>query len=241
MVVSRALGGPTLEGPLLARHWIIDSLLAAAIDDGRVSQVIEVGCGMSPRGWRFVERYGDRLTYVEADLPEMAKRKSRALERMGSLGDRHRVAAIDALLDKGGRSLAAVASTLDRGCGLAILTEGLLPYFDGSEVLGMWRRFARELARFSSGLYLADVFLGGSERVVTERAFQALLSSFVQRRVHTHFDGELAAVKALYTAGFAQASLHRADRHPAASAAGREPSAARIHIVEATSSGTMPG
>src|ERR687883_1073412 len=57
MVVSRALGGPTLEGMLLARHRIIDALLARAIDDGRVSQVVEVACGMSPRGWRFAERY----------------------------------------------------------------------------------------------------------------------------------------------------------------------------------------
>src|SRR5918992_4033897 len=64
MAASRALGGPTLEGLLLARHRIIDQQLAGAIDDGWVAQVIEVGCGMSPRGWRFVERYGERLTYV---------------------------------------------------------------------------------------------------------------------------------------------------------------------------------
>jgi hypothetical protein len=36
MAVSRALGGPTLEGLLPARHRIIDELLARAIDDGRV-------------------------------------------------------------------------------------------------------------------------------------------------------------------------------------------------------------
>src|SRR3954467_7189329 len=58
MIASRALGGPTLEGLLLARHRIIDDLLANAIDDGRVAQAIEIGCGMSPRGWRFAERYG---------------------------------------------------------------------------------------------------------------------------------------------------------------------------------------
>ncbi|MBV8218022.1 MAG: hypothetical protein JO325_06140 [Solirubrobacterales bacterium] len=43
-----------------------------------------------PRGWRFAERYGDRIAYVEADLPEMARRKRRALERMGSLGRQRR-------------------------------------------------------------------------------------------------------------------------------------------------------
>src|SRR4051812_14355151 len=55
--VSRLLGGPSLDGLLLARHRIIDALLDDLIQGG-VSQVIEVACGMSPRGWRFSERYG---------------------------------------------------------------------------------------------------------------------------------------------------------------------------------------
>src|SRR4051812_5453991 len=109
MTVSRALGGPTLEGLLLARHRIIDELLATAIDEGRVSQVVEIGCGMSPRGWRFAERYRDRLSYVEADLPDMAARKRRALERIGLASDLHRVEEVDALRDEGPRSLAALA------------------------------------------------------------------------------------------------------------------------------------
>jgi O-methyltransferase involved in polyketide biosynthesis len=80
-----------LEGLLIARHRIIDSTLDDLIQGG-VSQVIEAACGMSPRGWRFSERYGERLTYVEADLPAMARRKRDALARMGSLSERHRVA-----------------------------------------------------------------------------------------------------------------------------------------------------
>jgi hypothetical protein len=99
---------------------------------------------------------------------------------------------------------------------------------------GLWRRFARELARFSDGLYLADIRLGGSEHAAVERAFVAVLSAFVQRRVHMHFSGPAAAVDALHGAGFAEAQLHRADRHAAAGDAARDPAAARIHIVEAS-------
>jgi O-methyltransferase involved in polyketide biosynthesis len=230
MLASRTLRVGTLEGLLLARHRIIDELLASAIDAGRIAQVIEVACGMSPRGWRFAERYGERLTYVEADLPDMAARKRRALEAMGSLSDRHRVVDVDALRDEGPNSLAAVASTLDRGSGLAIVTEGLLTYFGEREVRGMWRRFARELAHFAAGLYLADIRLSGG---VIDTAFQTALSTFVRRRVHTHFGDEAAAVRALREAGFADARVHRADRHPAAGDAGRDPAAERIHIVEA--------
>ena len=110
MTLSRMLRGPTLEGMLLSRHRILDALLSDAIDDGEVSQVVEVACGMSPRGWRFARRYGDALTYVEADLPAMAARKRAALERMGTADEHHRVVELDALRDDGPRSLASVAA-----------------------------------------------------------------------------------------------------------------------------------
>ncbi|MFL5884469.1 MAG: class I SAM-dependent methyltransferase [Thermoleophilaceae bacterium] len=218
MIASRVVGGPTLERMLLARHRLIDDLLTRSIDDGRIGQVIEIACGMSPRGWRFAERYGDEISYVEADLPDMAARKRRALEKIGSLSDAHRVVELDALRDRGRRSLATVASKLDRERGLAIVTEGLLTYFPDEDVLGMWRRFARELGRFSSGLYLADLRLRGTQGPL-DHGFVALLSAFVQRSVHAHFDGEGAAVEALLDAGFGDARLHQPDP--------------RIHIVEA--------
>ena len=234
MTVSRQLGGPTLEGMLLSRHRIIDELLAEAIDDGRVTQVLEVACGMSPRGWRFAERYGDALTYVEADLPEMAARKRRALERMGSLSDAHRVVDVDALKDGGPKSIAAVTSELDPDEGLAIVTEGLLAYFGADDVAGLLVRFADALSGFSFGLYLADLRLGGDSRSLFERGFQIALSSFVQRQVHVHFDGEDEAVDSLLAAGFAEARVRRGDLEPAAGDAGSDPAAARIHIIEAT-------
>lgn len=239
--VSGTLGGPTIEGLLVARHHIIDALLAEAIDGGRVTQVVELACGMSPRGWRFAERYGHRITYVEADLPAMAARKRRALERMGSLGDHHRVAEVDALRDDGPRSLAALTKTLDRGRGLAILTEGLLNYFPTDEVRGMWRRFAHELERFDEGLYLADLIVGGSLFGPIDRGFQLALAAFVRGGVGPHFGGEAQATTALRAAGFAHVGMHRGDRHPAAGEAARDPAARRIHVVEAATRGGRSG
>jgi O-methyltransferase involved in polyketide biosynthesis len=74
--VSEALGGVSLETYLLTRHRAIDVLLERAIEEGGVSQVVEVACGLSPRGWRFTRRYGSRITYVEADLPASSARSS---------------------------------------------------------------------------------------------------------------------------------------------------------------------
>ncbi|HWK18298.1 MAG TPA: class I SAM-dependent methyltransferase [Solirubrobacteraceae bacterium] len=209
LTISGVLGAPTLESYLLARHRAIDALLERAIEDGRVSQVIEVACGLSPRGWRFAERHRDRITYIEADLPGMAARKRRALVRIGSLGEHHRVEAIDALRDLGPGSLAQIAGTFEPDRGLAIITEGLLGYLDRATVEAVWRRFARELAGFPDGCYLSDLPLGGRTSAVV-RAFGLGLSAFVRGQVHLHFAGAAEATDALHGAGFARAAVRPA-------------------------------
>jgi O-methyltransferase involved in polyketide biosynthesis len=227
MTVSRALGRGSLETYLLARHRAVDALLEQAIEAHRITQVIEVAAGLSPRGWRFASRYGERLTYVEADLPEMADRKRHALDRIGSLSERHRVAALDVLRDD---HLSDLATELDRSEGLAIITEGLLGYLPRDAVDGVWRRFARVLKRFASGRYISDVHLGNVQDVQV-RAFRMLLSVFVRGRVHLHFDDAEEVEAALRSAGFASAVVL-----PAVALAGmeRDPGARRGHILEAS-------
>ena len=210
MLGSQAIGGATLESYLLARHRAIDARLERAIEAGEVSQVIEVAAGLSPRGWRFTRRYGERLVYVEADLPGMAERKRAALERIGSLGERHRVSEVDVLRDDDGPgSLAAVAGELDRGQGLAIVTEGLLGYLPSDAVAAIWGRFATTLGEFAAGRYISDLHLGGviSPQV---RAFRVALSAFVRGRVYLHFSNAPGAERALLTAGFADAQVRPA-------------------------------
>jgi O-methyltransferase involved in polyketide biosynthesis len=232
MAVSTTLGGPSLESYLLARHRAIDALLERAIEEHGVTQVIEVAAGMSPRGWRFMQRYGDRLTYVEADLPGMTARKRRALEQIGPLTERHRVTEVDALRDEGPGSIAALAGDLDHESGLAIITEGLLGYLDSEAVAGIWRRFARVLSGFASGRYISDLHLRSVQNAQI-RAFRAALSVFVRGQVHLHFDNAQQAEAALRDAGFAQAKLYRASDVP-----GTEPARDRgdrlAHILEAS-------
>ncbi len=230
MTVSRALGGPTLEGYLLARHRAIDVLLARAIERDGVTQVIEVAAGLSPRGRRFTQRYG-QLTYVEADLPGMASRKRQALVRMGSLSDRHRVAEVDALADDGPHSIAALAGQLEPGDGLAIITEGLLGYLSRDEVEGIWRRFAGALDPFATGRYISDMYLAAVANVQV-RAFRKLLSAFVRGRVYLHYDTAEQAVAAVEAAGFARARLYVAG--DLAGPEARDPGARLAHILEAS-------
>lgn len=225
--------GPTAEGFLLARHLLIDHLLSDAIDAGEISQVIEIAAGLSPRGWSFTEKYGDALTYVETDLPGMAARKRDILTEIGSLTDQHRVVELDAFADDGPQSLTALARELDPARGTAIVTEGLVNYFDTPSVIDMWRRFAGALQGFAAGRYLSDIHLRADNNAAVVGAFTVVLSAFVRGQVHVHFDTAEGAVDALHEAGFAAAELLRPVEFPEVIGANPNSSARRVRVIDA--------
>jgi len=200
-VLAQRVGLPSLEGMLLARHRLIDLRLAQAIDAGEIQQVVEIAAGLSPRGWRFATRYADRITYIEADLPAMLAHKRRILATLGGETAHHRTAEIDALADTGPTSLAAVCATLDPAKGTAIITEGLINYFERDVVLAIWRRFSAALRRFPRNLYLSDMILLDGNRGLLSTGFSWLLSAFVRGRVHMQFDTTEQAEDALESAG----------------------------------------
>jgi len=226
---GRLLGVGLLEDTLLARHRVIDHLLREAIEAGRVSQVVEVAAGLSPRCWRFSHDFPE-LRYVEADLPAMAARKRRVLDRIGYS---HRVADLDALADDGPLSLAALASTLDPAQGLAIITEGLLMYFDRPSVVGMWRRFAQALHEFSEGVYLSDLHLLSENDHPLLSAGRRVLGWTVRGQVHFSFDDEADATSALTDAGCAGAVIHRTTEYPDVLTGVDPRSAGAVRVIEA--------
>jgi len=230
--VAHHLGLPTLEGMLLARHRLIDLRLSQAIDAGEISQVVEIAAGLSPRGWRFRNRYGDRLHYVEADLPAMIARKRRVLAELGGETAHHRTVEIDALAADGPTSIGAICASLDPTRGTAILTEGLINYFDTPTVVAMWRRIAAALRPFPRSLYLSDLALRDGNGGALVAGFSWLLAAFVRGRVHMHFDSAEEAEDALAAAGLVGILLDPRDfafELPELERAG----AGRVRIVEA--------
>lgn len=223
---------PSLEGMLLARHRVIDLRLGRAIDAGEIDQIVEVAAGLSPRGWRFRTRYGSRISYVEADLPGMIEHKRRVLARLGGETPHHRTAEIDALAETGPTSIDAICAGLDPDRGTAIITEGLVNYFDAPTLLGMWRRFGAALRRFPRGRYLSDLILRDGNRGPLATGFQWLVAAFVRGRVHMHFDTSFDAERALETVGLSGVLLDPCDL--ASELPGLEPAgASRVRIVEA--------
>jgi O-methyltransferase involved in polyketide biosynthesis len=155
---------------------------------------------------------------------------------MGSAGDRHRVVDLDVLRAGGPGSLEALAQELDPAAGLAIITEGLLPYFDDPTVEALWARLGAVLGRFDQGTYLADLRFARPDRGISERAFDVILGAFVRGKVHAYRGDEATAEATLRAAGFKGARLHRGDEHPAAAEAREDPGSSVICVIEATAS-----
>jgi O-methyltransferase involved in polyketide biosynthesis len=231
--VLKVVGMPTAQALLLARHQLIDLMLERAIDEGRVTQVIEVAAGLSPRGWHFKQRYGDKLRYIEADLPDMARRKRAMLTLGGLTRPGHEVVPLDALVDTGPLSLPAIAATLDHSQGTAIITEGLLMYFDLASVQGMWARFAKVLGGFPHGLYLSDLHLSHNHQNMGVKAFTGILSAFVRGQVHLSFVDEAQALADLHKAGFGQAALHKPEAFASAFKLPLTKGSEMVQVIEA--------
>ena len=229
-VVSGRFGGPSLESYLPARHAAIDALLERGIAAGTIGQVVEIAAGMSPRGWRMAATYGAELTYVEADLPAMADRKRRALARIGSLDEHHRVVELDALRPGGPGSLGALAAQLDPAVPTAIVTEGLLGYLPTAAVLTLWRRIAAALTLFPSGHYVSDIHLRAVQGPAV-RAFRMALAAFVRGGVYLHFDDAADAQARLRATGFTGAAVRPAGE---IAAVGDDRSSRMVHILEAS-------
>jgi len=208
----RMTGHTTLEMFLLRRHKVIDHLLEQAITSGAVTQVIEIAAGLSPRGLRFMQRFGATgLRYIEGDLPDMAATKRARLDAKNLRGSNHHVVTLNALLDEGPESLAGVATKLcDPGQGVAILTEGLVNYFDRQRTEAMWTRFARFSRDYPDSVYLSDLHVHDEAmKVPIARAFQGALSAFARGSVHFHYRTPTEATRALHSVGFGSVSLHQ--------------------------------
>lgn len=231
---TRALTNVSLEALMLARHRGIDALLTQAIEAGRVTQVVEIAAGLSPRGWNFMQRYGDRLTYLETDLPQMVTLKQRLLGDAGLLSDRHRVITLDALAADGSQSLAAITASLDPQQGAAIITEGLMNYLPPEAARDLWQRIATTLHGFPYGTYLSDFYLMQENRNAAMAAFGAVLSVFVRGRIHVPFHTAEEATRELCDFGFDQAKVHAAVDIPETRELGRQRGADRVRVLEAT-------
>ena len=206
------LGLSDLETALLQRHLILDHLLEEAVARHGATQVVELACGLSPRGFRFKKAHPrEDMIYVEADLPPMAARKKALLSREGLLGPGHHVAAVNILVPDGEESLQGVARKyLDPGKPTVVITEGIINYFDMDSMRDLWARIARVLGSFSGGVYLSDNMprQSGHPFYFILKSWNRLVSLVARGGFHMHFTSEAEMARALAGLGFDSARGH---------------------------------
>lgn len=203
-----------LETRLLQRHLMIDHLLRRDIEEKGLKQVLEIGCGFSPRGFKFMQEYGPGgLKYVEADLPAMAAEKKAILEKAGLRMPEHKVICCNILETGGEFSLeSAITRHFDPNLPLAVITEGVTCYFDAPTILTFWRRLATILKGNPQSVYFTDnnQNVAGTGRRLYLALWKGLVGIAVRGRMHFHFDGDDQARAAFKDAGFGRVSLHAA-------------------------------
>ena len=212
---SRLIAGGNLRNYLLQRHLIIDALIAKAVEDAGVTHVVEIACGLSPRGLRLRQRY-PHLTVIEADLPAMAARKADALGAAGVDPQHHRVCPVDILAGDGDHTLEALLTTqCPAGKPVVVITEGLINYFTLPVISGFWQRLATLLAQRPGSRYLFDSFSLPANPLVRSGilTLKNLLGGLTRSAVSLHFDSDQAAIRHLGNCGFAQVFSHNPEQY----------------------------
>ena len=157
-VAARKVIGSDIKTTLLQRHHLIDRELGQLIQEYPDIQVVELACGLSPRGWRIHGRYPN-VTYLETDLQDMAARKRALLNELDSLDSRHKVLVCNILVEDSAESLESMLKReLDPQKPVVVITEGLVNYFHLEEIQGFWQRLAKTLQGFPMGFYLTDLY-----------------------------------------------------------------------------------
>lgn len=200
--------GASLEEFLLQRHAIIDYILEQKIASGEITQIVEVACGLSPRGLRFSEKY-PHITYIEADLRGMVHLKQKLLSKR-KLPPNHKLIVTDVLLDLGEPSLfGKLLGGMSNSGGVALVSEGLVTYFDRENLSHIWRRFARLLGGFAPAFYVTDINPRDlNDGNLLSTLFRQALGVFVNRQISFPFHSAADARGMLLLAGFSDVKVH---------------------------------
>jgi len=204
----RTLAGADIDIFLLQRHSVIDHQVRELIENEGVTQIVELACGLSPRGYRLKQEY-PHLRYIEGDLPGMAARKRELLEGVGRQ-EGHDVRACNILQADGPESIDALLSELDPSQPTVIITEGLVNYFELSQIREVWARMATGLKAFPKGWYVTDLYPDFADHPSYRyvKFAQKLVGLFTRGQWPLHYPSDEAIQKGFQEDGFNEVEVH---------------------------------
>lgn len=228
--LARCIIGSDIKTTLLQRHFLIDRELVTLIAARPDLQILEIACGLSPRGHRFTQKHRS-IRYVEADLPGMVARKKRLLESLHSLGDTHRLVRCNILERDSDDSLEnVIAREFDPARPLVVITEGLVNYFDLPTISGVWQRMAAALRPFPLAGYITDVYpeVQGHRFAGLIRASNRSLRVVSRSHFTLHFASDAEAARHFSGLGFSQVAVLNPDTEKTAAPAAQGGAIVRV-------------
>ncbi|MFN8674726.1 MAG: class I SAM-dependent methyltransferase [Candidatus Sericytochromatia bacterium] len=135
------------------RHRAIDFFVFSKF---YYKQVIEIACGLSPRGFTFSEN--PEFNYIEADLPKMIEAKKNLVKNIykqkNIKRDNHKFFSLDILND----NIYEKLSNHTNKEKTIVITEGLTIYFDMEHLKKIFSNIANFLRKNDGGVYICDIY-----------------------------------------------------------------------------------
>ncbi len=198
-------GGLSLENSLLQRHKLIDHLLTQKIESGEVTQVVEIAAGISPRGYRFRNKY-PHLKYLETDLPGMINTRRQLAQQIPEM--QQHLIELDALNDD---YMTVLGKRLDQSQACAMITEGLIGYLNKPQAEQVWSRVFSFMSHFNSGTYYTDMHVAEHNQNVVVDLFKRGLALFVGNTIEWAFETDEEVINAMKKNGARAIVLHNPD------------------------------
>jgi len=189
---------------LKQRHTMLDHDLQELIQQYPDIQVLEIACGLSPRGWWFRQHYPN-ITYRELDLPDMAATKQAALQQIeGEVDD---VLSVDLFTE----AFASAFEVFDPKRPLVIISEGLINYFEKPLLQQLIKSIVTYGQDFKELHYLTDLYPEPTQNKLATIIWNSsrLLKWMSRSAFSFHFKTPAEVESFFYEAGFKQVVIQQ--------------------------------
>ncbi|MEN4982701.1 class I SAM-dependent methyltransferase [Acinetobacter modestus] len=194
--------GGSMRTTLKQRHTMLDTHLEQLIQQYPNLQVLEIACGLSPRGWWFRQHHPD-ICYRELDLPDMAATKQAALQQIEPHVDD--VLSVDLFTE----AFANVFKVFDPKRPLVIISEGLINYFEKPLLQQLIQAIAIYGRDFKELHYLTDLYPEPTQNKLATIIWNSsrLLKLMSRSAFSFHFKTPTEVENFFHEAGFKQVEV----------------------------------
>lgn len=194
--------GGSMRTTLKQRHTMLDTHLEQLIQQYPNLQVLEIACGLSPRGWWFRQHHPD-ICYRELDLPDMAATKQAALQQIEPHVDD--VLSVDLFTE----AFANVFKVFDTKRPLVIISEGLINYFEKPLLQQLIQAIAIYGRDFKELHYLTDLYPEPTQNKLATIIWNSsrLLKLMSRSAFSFHFKTPAEVENFFHEAGFKQVEV----------------------------------